>query len=60
MAAIVIRQENRAIVSHPFPQKDAEMDGAPKQYSVAGSIVRISITRFVSGHDFSRAANIAK
>jgi 3-deoxy-D-manno-octulosonic-acid transferase len=35
---LLIRQENRAIVSHPFPQKDAEMDGAPKQYSVAGSI----------------------
>jgi organic radical activating enzyme len=37
-ARLSIRQENSDIVSHPFPQKDAEMDGAPKLYLVAGSI----------------------
>jgi hypothetical protein len=35
---LLIRQENSDIASHPFPQKDAEMDGAPKQYLFAESI----------------------
>jgi hypothetical protein len=33
--------KNSDIVSHPFPQKNAKMDGAPRQYLVAGSINRL-------------------
>jgi hypothetical protein len=36
--ALLIRQENSDIVFPPISAKDAEMDGAPGQYLVAGSI----------------------
>lgn len=36
--SLLIRQENSDILSHPFPHKNAEMDGAQRQYLLAGSI----------------------
>jgi hypothetical protein len=33
LQTLLIRQENSDIVSHPFPQKNAEMDGAPELYT---------------------------
>jgi 7-carboxy-7-deazaguanine synthase (Cx14CxxC type) len=52
-AQLLIRQENSDIVPHPFPQKDAEMDGAPRQDLVAGSMKSCPDTKWPISTDCS-------